>query len=72
MIKKVRFKGEEYWLAPSDFAEFNLSPLEHFNESGEMLANPFHDISYAVVENGGKIMRYGEQIGHISELEEVK
>jgi len=72
MLKKVKFEGEIYWLAPSDFAEFNLSPLEHYSEDGELLANPFHDVSYAIIEDGGKIMRYGEQIGHISELVEVK
>lgn len=72
MVKKVEFKGELYWLDPNNFAEFNLSPLDHYNKDGELLANPFRDVSYAIIENGGKIMRYGEQIGVLADLIEVK
>ena len=63
--RKVKFKGEEYW-----HHGWNISPLEHYSENGELLANPFSDISYAVVEDG-KIMRFGKAIGDISDLEEV-
>jgi len=68
--KKVRFKGEIYWLSHTDFG-FNLSPLDHYDESGELLANPFRDISYAFVFNG-KIMRFEKEIGTMADLEEVK
>jgi hemerythrin len=62
---KVHFQGEEYWLH-----DYNLSPLDHYDESGKLTINSFHDISYAVIEDG-KIMRYGKQIGLESEMELV-
>lgn len=61
---RVRFNGEEYWLHD----DYLLSPLDHFNEDGKLLANEFIDISYAVVEDG-KIKRYQEVIGSLDELE---
>jgi hypothetical protein len=70
-IKKIKFRDEEYWLVPSDFCEGNICPLDQFTEDGEMLANPFRDISYAIIEDGGKIMRFGQQIGTIKDIEEI-
>ena len=67
--KKIRFKGVEYW-RNDEFGYDLLSPLHHFSETGELLADVFHDISYAMIE-GEDIVRYGECIGNINELEEV-
>lgn len=66
MHRKVKFKGEMYWQH-----EANISPLEHYSEDGELLANPFRDLSYAVVE-GDNIMRFQEVIGKVSDLEPVE
>jgi hypothetical protein len=68
--KRVRFKDEEYWLADGrPWSDYNLSPLDHYDEDGNLLANPFVAISYAIVEDGDKIMRFGEQIGTLADLE---
>lgn len=68
--KKVRFKGEIYWLHEVGGLGYNLSPLEHYDDLGELLANPLREISYAVVQNGD-ILRYGTVIGRMEDLEEV-
>ena len=70
--KKVRFKGEEYWLHGKEFERDNiyLSPLSHFDENGELLANPFRDVSFAVIEDND-IVRYGDKIGELKDLEDV-
>ena len=68
--KRIRFRGEEYWLHESDYCDGLISPIDHYSESGELEANPFIDISFAVVE-GNNIMRFGDKIGDISEIEEV-
>jgi hypothetical protein len=41
---KVRFRGETYWLHHDV-----LAPLDHYSEDGDLLANPFRDISYAII-----------------------
>lgn len=66
MHRKVEFKGEIYWHSNN-----NISPLDHYDEDGNLLADPFHDISYAVVV-GDDIMRYGQVIGKVTDLIEVK
>jgi hypothetical protein len=35
---KVTFRGDDYWLTDGV-----LAPLEHFDEAGELLANPFRE-----------------------------
>lgn len=60
---KVKFKDELYW-----WHGFNISPLDHYSDNGELLANPFRDISYAIVLNEN-IIRFEEVIGHINDLE---
>lgn len=71
--KKVEFKGEVYWLhqAPLGTSEYNLSPLEHYTDDGKLIANPFIDVSYAIVVDG-KILRHGQVIGTMADLKEVK
>jgi hypothetical protein len=71
MIKKIKFKNKEYWLTDSSYCEGLISPLDHFNENGEMLCDPFTATSYAIIEDGGKIMRFGNQIGRIEDIEDV-
>jgi hypothetical protein len=70
--KKVRFQGVEYWLHQSMVGDdwFNLSPLHHYSEEGELIINPVSEVSYAIV-NDGDILRYGEVIGKQSELEDI-
>ena len=63
--KKVKFKGEEYW-----WHDDLLSPIDHYTDNGELLADPFTDISYAVIE-GKNILRFHEKIGTIEDLIEV-
>lgn len=66
--KRVIFKGEVYWLHGPVYTDaFNLSPLDHYDDVGELTADPLRDISYAVIE-GESIMRYGDEIGKKSEL----
>lgn len=62
---KITLNGEEYWLNEHHL----ISPLDHFNELGDFLAD-WGDISYAVIE-GNKIMRYGRPIAAITDLEVV-
>ena len=64
--KKVEFKGEVYWLHATSFG-FNLSPLDHYTDSGELIASEFHDVSYACIF-GNEIVRLGQVIGTIDEL----
>lgn len=67
--KKVTFKGEKYWYHDCDYG-VNISPLNHYNENGDLLANPFEDISYAVIMLGSEdIMRFGQVIGTKADLE---
>ena len=68
MHKRVIFKGQEFWFNDeSSLLEATLSPLDHFDESGKLLA-PLGSISYAVIE-GDKILRHHEVIGTIDDLE---
>jgi len=64
--KKVRFQGQIYWRNGRQ-----ISPLDHFNESGELLADPLSDVSYAVVTDNGDIMRFCEIIGREEDLEDI-
>jgi hypothetical protein len=64
--EKVRLNGETYWLHGDC-----LSPLDHYDETGELLANPFRDVSYAIVLEDGSIMRYRHKIGTLEDLERV-
>jgi hypothetical protein len=63
--RKVRFKGEEYWLHDD-----LLSPLDHYSEDGELLANPLRDLSFASITEDGEIMRYRSVIGTLDDIEE--
>jgi hypothetical protein len=69
--KKVMFKGKVYWLHKEDdvLFHYNISPLEHYNNSGDLLVSLL-DVSYAVMF-GEDIMRYGEVIGHKSDLKDL-
>jgi hypothetical protein len=62
MIRKIKFQDEIYWLATSEFCDYNISPLNHYDEQGNLTANSFNDISFAIVE-GKEINRFGEKIG---------
>jgi hypothetical protein len=68
--KKVRFKDETYWLHEVvSGMGFNLSPLDHYNDSGELLVNPFTSLSFAVIVRGSNVIeRYGEVIGKFEDL----
>jgi hypothetical protein len=72
--KKVEFKNEIYWLHSSSLDEewYNISPLDHYSENGELLANPFSDISFAIMSPEGQILRYGAIIGSKLDLKEVE
>lgn len=61
---KVRFQGTEYWLH-----DRLISQLEHYDQEGNLLANPFRDISYAIVTDDGDIKRYLQVIGRVEDLE---
>lgn len=66
--KRVIFKGETYWLHLVESGLFyNLSLLNHYNEEGQLLVDPFRAISYAIVING-QIKRFGEVIGYMGDL----
>lgn len=69
--RKVKFNGGTYWLnGPTEMGCFNLSPLDHFSESGELLANPFTCVSYAIVVRG-EVVRHGITIGYESDIKDV-
>ncbi len=66
---KVVFKGQTYWYSTCSMGA-NISPLDHYDEEGNLLAMPLIDISYAVILLGSdKIMRYGQIIGTVDDLE---
>jgi hypothetical protein len=71
--KKVKFRNEVYWLHRDwDYLPFmNLSPLEHYDEKGELQREFWNSISYAVVNRSGQIMRHNEVIGTIEEITKV-
>lgn len=69
--KRVIFRGEIFWLHGEGDGVALLSPLNHYDERGNLTANPFVDLSYAIVNSNGEIWRYRETIGHVSELEYV-
>jgi hypothetical protein len=68
--KRVEFRGEVYWLHDSEYCDGLIAPLDHYDDSGELTADPLHDYSYAVIE-GTSIMRFGNKIGDVSELKDV-
>jgi len=71
MHKRVSFKDKVYWLhGPTYGNVYNISPLNHYSEDGEVLADPFRDISFAILE-GDKIMQFGHEIGTVSDLIDV-
>ncbi len=65
--KHVVFQGQTYW-----WSNQMLSPLDHFGENGELLADPFQDESYAIITDDGLIMRYGRVIGTVADLKDVE
>jgi len=70
--KKVQFKEEIYWLhGPLIEGHYNISPLDHYSDDGDLLADPFHDLSFAILWDGN-IMQFGEIIGKKSDLIEIK
>jgi hypothetical protein len=67
--RKVTFKGKEYWYHGTEYG-INISPLEHYSADGELLADPFNDLSYAVLfPDSDEIMRFGQVIGTKADLE---
>lgn len=69
--KKVKFKDEEYWFTEF-FWGYTIAPLHHWNEAGELLVSPLQ-IAFAIVHKGDTdICQFGEVIGQVSELEDVK
>lgn len=68
--KKILFQGNQYWLHESGYCDGLISPLDHYSEDGELLADPFYAISFAIIE-GDNIMQYGFPIGKLSDLIEV-
>jgi len=65
-LKKVIFRGEQYWLINDEPYKI-LAPLDHFAEDGTNIA-PIGDIGYAVVING-LIIRFNQVIGEEHEIE---
>lgn len=65
--KKVEFQGKVYWLH-TGYMGFNLSPLSHYDENGNLLNDGL--TSYAIVVNG-EIFRFGEVIGKMEDLVEI-
>ena len=63
-IQKIELFGKKYWMVKSFCGGFNISPISHFSEDGELLADPFKDLSYAITE-GDYILRYHEIIGSV-------
>lgn len=45
-----------------------LAPLDHCDQDGEVLRDKVFENSYAYVYSDGTIMRYGKQVGKISDL----
>ena len=37
--KRVKFRGREFWLTESEFSDALLSPIDHYSDNGELLAN---------------------------------
>jgi hypothetical protein len=69
--KRVVFHGEVFWLHDDGDGDVAyLCPLDHYDETGELTANPFRDISYAIID-GDEIWRHREVIGSVSELRDV-
>ena len=70
--KRVTFQDEIYWLHDTNGNGLYvmLSPLDHYDEQGNLLVNPFTAISFAVIEDD-RIMQFGSQIGTTKDLIDV-
>jgi hypothetical protein len=67
--KRVTFRGEMYWYSRGQYG-IQLAPIDHFDEEGNLLADPFDDVCFAIVMNG-EIWRFGQKIGTESEIQDV-
>lgn len=71
--KKVVFNNNVYWLHElEDISKVNghthnISPLNHYDENGELTDYASGDISYAIIQDD-RIMRFSNQIGMIDDL----
>lgn len=71
MHKRVTFHDETYWLTDGYFSAVKqLCPLDHYDEQGNLLADPFTDICFAIVTEG-KVIRFEQEIGNESEIKDV-
>jgi hypothetical protein len=69
--KKVKFRGEVYWLHENDYGWYNLSPLEHYSDDGDIQIQSIFEYSYAIICKGDdRIIRYEQVIGKLSDLED--
>jgi len=73
MSTKVEFQGTQYWLQNEPDTDFGaLAPLEHCDESGNILMEHCFSISFAHLWPDGNISRYGMPIGKREDLRIVQ
>jgi hypothetical protein len=71
MTRKVLFPGHgTFWFLDDGDGEGPLAPMDHCDESGELLTWRGED-SYAHVSADGIIKRYRQVIGRLEDLKEV-
>lgn len=72
MSERVKFQGTEYWLLCEPDGDFGpIAPLEHCDESGNLLMDAAFYVSFAHLWEDGRISRYGTIIGTREDLEQV-
>jgi hypothetical protein len=69
MSTKVEFQGTQYWLMNEPDTDFGaLAPLEHCDDSGELLLKHCFSVSFAHLWPDGHISRFGRMIGTREDL----
>jgi hypothetical protein len=65
---RVRFRGQQLWWLKDDLTPYGaLAPLHHCDDEGNLFA--YFEDSFAHIFSDGRIMRYGELIGQVDDLE---
>lgn len=66
--KRVAYGSIELWYHKDENENVILAPLEHYSADGQLLANPFLALAFAVIKEDGNIWRWGKVIGRESDL----
>jgi len=69
----VEFLGRRYWYLGDSLEDLGhaVAPLAHCDEKGELFLDAVLEDSFAHVNLDGRIMRYGQQVGNVSDFVKI-